>query len=390
MRVFIRSLVLLVFVLLVAWIGLWWYAEGRLEAGANAYIARYAANPNVKVSYASMVRGTSPLAARVTVTDFQISVLIPNQAPVVVTLPSVGLRISAANPTVVHVDYPPQINISTARGDAAVTFGSIDVAESLDPAALFNSSIQPFRGAQANASNINILASNGSLQVLHIDSIAVQGTVNRHAGPGDTAVTASESFNGIALSSLLTRLGQVPFNGQIAQLAFTFSASGPLPADWRNIANQVNAFPVDDKADRAKLIFTTLHDWAAAGGSANGSVTLVLGPSTMMADGAVKFDANVQPAGTADVTANHLDAFTAAIVAAYPQVQNSVNQMEAELSPYLSTTNDGGQVLTVHVAYGKGAVNVNGQKVSDMPPVDWNLLENPPAQAPGDGSGASP
>jgi hypothetical protein len=368
-------LVLLFFVLLVAWVGLWWYAEGRMQAGITHWVSTASANPNVKFTYASLARGNSPLAATVTVTDLQATVQTgTGAASVVVTLPSLRLRIAAANPTVVHVDYPPQINISAPRGDAAVTFGSIDVAESLDPAALFNSTIQPFRGAQANASNINILASNGSLQVLHIDSIAVQGTINRNAGPGDTALAFSESFNGISLSSLLTRLAQVPFNGQIGQFAITFSGSGPLPQNWQDIASQVNAFPADDKADRAKVIFTALHAWAAAGGSGTMGVTLVLGPSTMNADASVKFDANVQPAGTADVTANHLDAFTAAIVAAYPQVQNSVNQIEAQLSPYLSTTNDGGQILTVHVTYGKGAVNVNGQKVSNMPPMDWNML----------------
>jgi len=113
-----------------------------------------------------------------------------------------------------------------------------------------------------------------------------------------------------------------------------------------------------------------------------------VGPSTLSADAAVQFDANVQPSGTADLTADHLDAFSAAVTAAYPQVQDNVNQIEAQLSPYLSTTDDGGQVLTIHLIYGSGAVSINGQKVSDMPPIDWDMLENPPAQAAGDGSGA--
>jgi hypothetical protein len=359
-----------------------------MEAGVNAYINRYAASPNLKVTYASLTRGNSPLAATVTLRNFQISVLVPEQAPVVISLPTLALRIAASNPTVVHIDYPPQINISTARGDAAVTFGSIDVAEYLDPAAFFNAKVQPFRSAQASASDINLLASGGSLQILHIDSVALQSVFSGHAGPGDTAVALSETFNGIALSSLLTRLGAVPFDGKIGQLGFTLNASGPLPADWQSIAQQVNALPADDKADRAKVVFSALHNWAAAGGNGSASIMLVLGPSTLNADASVKFDANVQPSGTADLTANHLDAFTAAILAAYPNVQNSVNQVEAQLSPYLSTTNDGGQILTVHVAYGSGGVSLNGQKVGDMPPLNWDMLENPPAQAPGDGSGA--
>jgi hypothetical protein len=103
----------------------------------------------------------------------------------------------------------------------------------------------------------------------------------------------------------------------------------------------------------------------------------------------VKFDANVQPSGTADLTADHLDEFTGAITNAYPQVQDTISQAEAQLSPYLSTTGTGGQTLGMNVTYGPPGVTINGQKVADMPPVNWDALENPPpAPAPDDGSGA--
>ena len=125
------------------------------------------------------------------------------------------------------------------------------------------------------------------------------------------------------------------------------------------------------------------------GGKADGRLNLAVGPSTLNAGGDVSFDANAQPQGKADLTADHLDAFSAAITNAYPDAQNAVNEAQARLSPYLSSTDTGGQTLTMHVVYGIGAVNINGQKVSDMPPLNWDILENPPAQAPGDGSGAA-
>jgi hypothetical protein len=389
MRNVLNALLLLVVVLVIAWTGLWWYAQGRMQEGLTAWVAEVSQNASLKASYASVTRGTNPLAATVTLTNLQFT-LQPgaNTPPVTVTLPSVTERINAGNPLLAHIDLPAQINFSTARGDASVTFGTIDFAEHLDPRALFDKTVQPFSGSDITATDINLLASGGSLQVLHIDSLDDHGVVNANAGAGQAALTGGFTFKCIALSPLLTRIASVPFGGKITELGFTTTISGPVPANWRDLANQINALPVDDKTGQAKLTFTALHGWAAAGGNAKFGITLQVGPSTLSADTAVAFDANVQPSGTANVTADHLDAFSATITSAYPQVQDNVNQIEAQLSPYLSTTNDGGQVLTVHLVYGSGAVSINGQKVSDMPPMDWNLLENPPAPASGDGSGA--
>jgi hypothetical protein len=386
MRLLGKLLAILVVVFIVAWLGLWWYAQGRMESGVTGWIAQASNNPNVKFTYDSLARGTSPLAATVTVTNLRATIQVPNDdTPAVITLPSFTLRIAAANPTIVHVDYPGQINITASKGDASITFGSIGVQEHIDPAAFFNPAVPPFRSADAQASNINLLASSGSLQVLHIDSVTVHAAINHTAGPSQTAIALTENFQGLALSSLLTKIASVPFDGKINQFGITFNASGPLPPNWQTLATQINALPIDDQQDRAKIVLTALHGWAAAGGSGNFSLSLGLGPSTLNADAAVKFDANVQPSGTANLTANHLDAFSAAIVNAYPSTEDSVNQAQAQLSPYLSTTNDGGQVLNLHVTYGNGAVNLNGQQVSPMPPLDWNALENltppPPADS---------
>ncbi len=105
-----------------------------------------------------------------------------------------------------------------------------------------------------------------------------------------------------------------------------------------------------------------VHDWAAHGGSGAGNIDLAIGPSTLHAAGDVAFDAKVQPQGHASLNADHLDAFTGAIIASYPQVQDTVSAMEARLSPYLSSTPHGGQTLSFKATYGNGAVMVNGRK----------------------------
>ena len=111
---------------------------------------------------------------------------------------------TAVNPLVLHTDLPNQVNISTSRGDFAVTFGSITQTQKLDPRALVTSESEPFNTGDINASNINVLASSGSLLVLHIDDYAGHAAYNRKAGADQTAFSCVETLKGLALSPLLT------------------------------------------------------------------------------------------------------------------------------------------------------------------------------------------
>jgi hypothetical protein len=390
MRNFLKSLASLVLVLALAWLGLWWYVQGRLQAGLTGLITQAEANGTVQVSYDTLTQGTSPFMAQAVLTNLRVSVQAsPDAAPMLFTLPSLGWHIDAANPLVLHVDYPAEIGISSPRGQMAVTFGSIAASGHLVPQALFGSPITPVDSSVLHASNINFLASSGSILVLHVDDIATSSTTNISAGAGQTGLSFAGTVNGLALSPILSRIASIPFNGRINQLALNVTLSGPLP-ELHALQAQMAALPPGN--ERHKLAVKTVHDWAAQGGSGNASLVLAIGPSTLKADGNVKFDANVQPSGTANVLADHLDAFTAGLTGAYPQLQTSVSNIEARFSPYLSTSDAGGQMLTVHAVYGNGAVSVNGKKAADMAKLDWNLLENPPAppaQAPGDGSGAA-
>ncbi len=393
MRFIGRVVGMAVLVGVAVWLGLWWWAESQMRDGFAKWTAQLHEQNGITVSYARMSRGFSPLAASVTLSNMRVVIQPdPNQPPVSLTLPSFGMEIDAARPRVLRYSLPGQISIDTPRADVAVTFGSIALTQQIDLDALADKAIDPFKASDFSASNINLLASGGSLLLLHIDSISSHATINRAAGASGTALNWSEDLKNIALSPLLTRLGSVPFGGSITELAVGLNVSGPLPADWEALARQANAAPAGGMAARGKAVLQAAQGWAAQGGNASASLKLVAGPSTLNASGNVKFDNAAQPSGSADVSADHLDAFSAAILNAYPQMQGMISKIQAQLSPYLSSSAAGGQTLGMHVVYGGGALSINGEKISDLAPIDWNALENPPAptpQAPGDGSGAA-
>jgi len=336
-----------------------------------------------------MSRGGSPLSATVVVHNMRL-IVSPTQlaAPVTVTIPVITFAINAANPTVLNINAGSQLSIAGARGDVALTYDDAALVEHLNSQALFTKTANPVTSSELKSSNINVLASSGSLQILHIDSIDAQGAYNPTATGGQSAIALSEFFQGLTLSPLVTRLAGLPFDGRIAELAFTLNANGPVPPSWLTLQSQLKTTPAGDTAARQKLLVTALHDWAAGGGIANATARLVLGPSTVTTNANVKFDANVQPIAAGDAVANHLDTFTQAIANAYPQLQPQIAQFEAVMSPYLTTNSDDGQVLTLHLTAANGNFGIDGKTIAPMPPLDWNSLENPaPGGAPGSGGG---
>jgi hypothetical protein len=379
MRGVIRFLLSLIVGIAILWIGFWWYAEHRLQSGFAAW-AEQQAGDGWKVSYDSLQRGTSPMNAELTINHLSLTPPPgPNGEVVTISLPSVGLRIVALNPLVFHTDLPNQIAISAGNNiGLLINTGSIALSENLDPDTLFNRHAYPFRGGDFAASNIQILAS--SLLVLHIDSLTSHADVNLQAGANAAAISTLTVLNGLALSPLLTRIGSVPFDGRLAQLLLAATFSGPLPDNLSGLADQLDAAPHDPRAQE-ELLIPAIHKWAAAGGNGKLALKVLIGPSTIAASGNLAFDANLQPTGTADLSADRLGAFTTALTNSYPELQNDVAQAEAELSPYIGNTPQGGQTLTMHVTYGAGSVTINGNKVAAMPPLDWNALENPPTPA---------
>jgi hypothetical protein len=394
MRNIARTVVGVVLVLAVAWGGLWWYAQERLQAGIKGWIAQNTSNGAVQVTYDSIVQGRSPFAAEVTLINPRWSIQPAGaSAPLTLSTPSFGLRIGVANPLVVHVDIARQILVGTPKGDVSVTYGSLDITEHLNSKALFDTRILPFRSFATTGSDLSILAGNGIVPVLHIGSFTEHGSLNPQAGLKDTAYAADLTLQDLSsptlpvLMALAGKGTNVPFDNNIKEIGLSTTLSGPVPADWKQQFDAYQAAALGP--DKNKILVQNLHNWASQGGTGTAGLTLAIGPSTLNVNGNVAFDANAQPNGTADITADHLDDFTATLTNAVPQLQQDISSAEAVLSPYLSTTAAGGQVLNAHVAYGTAGVLVNGERKADMPPLDWATLENPPApaaQASGDGS----
>ena len=391
MRCMARWFAGVILALVMAWGGLWWYAEGRLhDMLAETASLQNTSDGSSVLSYDGISKGANPLTASATLHNLRWSLLTLGEGtPSVINVAQVTAWIDAFDPLVMHIGLPNRIDISTPRVAGSITFGTIAISAGLNPHVLFSRDTYALTSQNLGIQNLNVLAGGGNFPLLHVDGITGQETFNAGADASQTAFTGEESFDGIALTPVLVALGHVPFGGKIAHIALNLTLSGP--ADRNGLMEQLRAPQITDQ-DRRKLVIETVHEWATHGGNGKGNLTLVLGPSTLNAGGTVAFDATAQPIGTADVAADHLDAFTAALINAYSPLQQSIANIEAQLSPYLTTTDAGGQALSMHIDYGKPGVMINGTRKSDMPPLDWDGLENPPApatQAPGDGSGAA-
>lgn len=380
-----------VLVLVVAWGGLWWYTESRLHDMLATYAKLQSTSDGLSVvEYDGISNGTNPLAASATIHNLRWSLnTAGTDIPVAVGMAQIKVWIDAFNPLVMHIGLPNRIFVTTPQVTASINFDSIAASAGLDPRALVNRNIYALTSQTLAIHNLDVVAGAANIPLLHVDDINGHETFNPAAGPGQIALAGQDSFDGVTLAPMLVLLGHVPFGGTITHIGFNVTLSGP--ADWSGLIEKLHGTQISQQA-RQELLIQAAHHWAAQGGSGKASLILVVGPSTLNANGSVVFDSNAQPSGTADVTADHLDAFTAAITGAYAKLAPNIAQIETELSPYLSATDTGGQVLNVHVVYGKPGIMVNGSRKADMPPIDWNTLENPPspvAQAPGDGSGAA-
>ena len=377
MRGVLKFLLTLVFGLALIWIGFWWYAQARLQAGFTAWAERQASDGG-QVSYDALHRGTSIMAAAVTLDNF--SMTLPRGlegGEVLLSLPTLTLRIDALNPLVFHIDLPSKIFLTLAgKFSTVLDLGSSSVTEDLDPDVVFNRKAYPFRASDIRLDNLDILAS-GSLLLVHFDHLASQTALDLKAGPGQTALRARLACEGLAVSPLFTRLASLPFNGNLARLDLTVALSGPLPPDLPDLLEQANALG-DDRQAQAELLEPAVRGWASQGGAAKAGFDMMLGPTAVGASGSLRFDKTQQPYGSADLTADHLDQFTAALAASYPWMQNDIAAAEARLSPDLTNTPQGGQTLALHIVYGGSGIFINGRKTGGMPPIDWRGTPNTP------------
>ncbi len=385
MRSVLKGLAGLILLLVVFWLGLWLYAEMRLKQLVSAQIARINQSGAAQVTYDKLTGSHNPLVAAVTLVNPVWSASPPGAGGTPgfrLAAARLGAHVDLRHPFLLHVDLPPRLDFDAQGFMGALTFAMADVTEHLSPGVWVGNVSNPVTGGEARFAAINLLGldSTGSLQIAQIDTLAAREDVNVKAGPDKTALALDWQANGARLSTLFVKLFNAPYNGEIAHLEMKVALSGPLLPP-----------PPAPPGEGDKALIRQLHQWALAGGNGRLAVKLTLGPSQIQADGTVKFDAQAQPSGTGDLTADHLDQLSATLTQAWPFITPWVTNIQARLAPYLSTSPAAGQVLTAHGRYGRDGVFLNDQRMGDMSPLDWNGLLTPPSAtvAPGDGSGAA-
>lgn len=389
MRNFIAGLAGLIILLVLVWLGGWFYAEMHLKQTLEARIDQINASGKQQLLYRQMVTSASPFVASVALVDPQLKVMPTADTPLTtVSAARIGAHIDLLHPLTMHMDLPLRLDISSSGNTGVLSFASASSTETLKPSVWLGDFSNPVAAADAKFTGINLLASGGSLQVFWIGSLTLHDNLNAEATTSQTALYVQSDIQDFRISPLFTKLLNLPFNGQIARFSASLTLSGPL--NWQQVVEkQASMTNLDEKEH---FLLQTAHDWAKAGGHGQGSESLDIGPSFMQANYNIAFDQQVQPKGMIEVTASHLDAFAKAVANSYPQFQDEISQINDALSPYLSNTAQDGVALKINAAYGQNGVFINGRRMEDMPSVDWNDLLSPssaPAFAPGDGSGAA-
>lgn len=382
MRGFLRFILALLVVLVIAWIGVWWYLEGQLVLGFRNMEAQLRAN-GWQVTHGAIARGNSPAVARFTVADLK---LVPpanaGVAQPALTLPQAGAHVGIADWSMLHLDLPLSSTVTLQDGPSfSADFTSLAADYRIDPGVFFNHKRNSFRGGDLVATGFRLDSANTNFTLFSIATLISHTTVNQSADAGKTAFSLREQIDGMALSPIFVTLAHLSFNGKISSVGVAITLSGPVPADldaWsQRVAAAIRAAGPRHPEAAARAAAPAIHAWAKQGGHGSFRLGLGLGPAVAHAAGSFSFNSEVQPQGDADVDASGLGAFFADIASAYPATVAQISALTAELQPYMVKSPDGGQQLKVKLALDKGAVTANGKQVATVPPVDWAALAKP-------------
>lgn len=393
MKAAIKGVIALIILVIILWIAFWFYAEIHLKQAVEAKIASLNESGVEHVSYSGITTSSSPLVISLKLLDPVLTITSPQAPPVTIHAPYAGMALSLLHPLTLTGLVPLRMNLLVGQDQGAITFGKAVVTNTLTPGVWWGNFSNPVTHTRQDFSNIQILGSNGSIALVRIAKLHIDETINPQTTAQQTAVTFHVAMTDLQVAALFTQLLHLPFNGEITQLNSAITASGPFDMvafdkQFKQLAPQ----------DRNKFVYTKVHQWASTGGHALLSLTLTVGPSTLNSTATIDFDKQAQPQGRIDINANHLDQFKTSLLSAYPQEADHLNQVQAQLAPYLTTTTDGGQVLGLHVVFSANGTFVNGTRTENAPNspiIDWNALETTghlPVEAPyapGDGSGAA-
>lgn len=391
MRRFIAALGGAIILVVLAWLGIWFYAEMHLKQLAEARISQFNKVGGNQVLYKKLITSDSPFVISIALVNPQLKIIRPSSnMPLFASAARIGMHIAPLHPLTLHVDWPLIVNVrDMSHPNDLIVFSSAtaSMVETLNPSVWFGNYTNPVSAVNTKFTNINLLASNGSLQIAWIDSFSSHTTFNNAANTSQNALSLQYNIRNLRVSPVLTKLFSLPFNGEIKQISTSLMISGPLNID-QMVTEQSR---ITNEDEYKQFLLQTTHDWAKAGGHTQGSLTLDLGPSLIDANFAAAFDQQIQPKGTMNVTVSNLNELADSLNAAYPTFKDYISQAEAMLAPYMFNT-ENGPILKINAAFGQPGIFVNGKQDAAMPTLDWNSLLNPsaaPAFAPGDGSGAA-
>ncbi|MDD2876767.1 MAG: DUF2125 domain-containing protein [Acidiphilium sp.] len=375
MRGFVRFLVLLLGGLAIAYLGAWWYVQGRLGVAFRAQ-EQTLRQAGWTISHGATAEGNSPLAATFTVADLTFTPPDQGLPTPKTTLPTLVLKIRPTAPFTLDVGLPLAWRVTTPQGPAfTVQFAAIHDRYNFDPNAVFDHAPDPLRAGMVAFTDMRVDSADTNFTLVSVKSFTADGTRNPQAGTSATAMTMHESLTGLALSPIFVTLGHLPFEGKLAALRLDLDLSGPpLPslAQTTIAPHPVELVP-NSLAGVAvwQQLGPAIHAWAKAGGHGSYAIALSFGPLDAHEHGQFGFDRAVQPTGKATLTAEGVGEFLGDVANAYPATVNFISNITAQTAPYMAKTPAGIERLTIDFGLANGVLTANGKKAIDVPPITW-------------------
>ena len=387
----IKWIVALVVLIVILWIAFWVYAQMQLKQVVQTKISAINSTGLEHISYDRITTSSSPFVISVKLINPSLTKPpVGGVPPVQISTAYLGASLSIFHPLTLHQNIAPRIDIQAGQNAGMMTFGAINSTNILRPSVWWGDVSNPISQSDSLISNMQVSASNGSLSLVSIGTLKV----HEELGPDITTATQKAALVTLSIDNLqvapaFTQMLHLPFGGEVKHLDTSFTIFGPF--DVAALEKEIDAMPADQ---RSKAGVSLIQNWAAAGGHLLANLNLNIGTSALATNLILGFDKQAQPTGTTSINATHLDQFTAALVASYPNMQDKITQAQAALAPYISTTPQDGQVLAMQTVFGQKGITINGKQTSTTPvTINWEALKNPPqpmpALAPGDESGAA-
>lgn len=376
MRGVVRFLIALIVILAIAYLGAWWYVQGRMAVAIRQQEQALRA-AGWTVTHGTTARGTSPLAATYTVQDIAFTPPDQGVPRPTITLPQLSVKVALAAPFTLDIGLPLAWHIAMSQGPAfTLRFATLHDDYQIDPNALLGHKANPLRSGTIRFTGMRLDSAETNFTLISIASYVATGHDDPDAGTHATALMLHQSLKGLALSPIFVTLGHVPFDGKLAALRVDIDLSGPkLPAAAPTAITPATTPAPTSPQQAWQKLGPMIHDWAKAGGHGSFAIALDLGPLKAHDHGSFRFDATPQPQGKMTLTGDGVGEFLGDIASAYPQTVGIVSLLTAQSAPYMSKTPTGHQRLTVDFALADGILTANGKKVAHVPPVVW-----PPAR----------